>query len=196
MPSAKPTLARKPRLAAARAGEATTWRTSPGRQPPVTRGGGAAHGGGQRCRQLANGVGVPAGHVDGAGDRLGGGQGGQVGHGHVGHVDEVAPLGAVLEHLRGAPGGQGAAEDRGHPGIGGVAGHPGPVDVVVAQGGDRRPAGQGAGGGQLLLVQLGGGVDAARVGRGVLADRHRLQVGAAAGRAARTGRMWPCSPQR
>ena len=40
MPRVKSTVARKPRRSAARAGEATTWRTSPGRQPPTISGAG------------------------------------------------------------------------------------------------------------------------------------------------------------
>jgi signal transduction histidine kinase len=40
IPSAKPVPARKPRRSAASAGEAKTWRTSPGRQPPATTGSG------------------------------------------------------------------------------------------------------------------------------------------------------------
>jgi hypothetical protein len=153
-------------------------------------GGGTAHGR-ERSRHLADRVGLAAGHVEGAPDGLGRGQGEQVGPGHVGRVDEVAALQAVLEHRRGAPAGQGAAEDGRHPGIGGVAGHPRPVDVVVAQGGHRRPAGQGARGRQVLLVQLGGRIDAAWIQRGVFGDRHRLQVGAAAG----TGRLEPAGLQ-
>ena len=54
-------------------------------------------------------------------------------------------------------------EDRGHPGVRGVARHPRAVHVVVAQRGDRAAGLPGPGRGQVLLRELGGGVDAARV---------------------------------
>ncbi len=110
-------------------------------------------------------------------------QGEHVGRGDVGDVHEVAPLAAVLQHPRRLAPFQRGAEDRRDAGVRGVARHPRPVDVVVAQ----RP-GSSAGlprprGDQVLLGGLGGGVGAARVERGVLADESGDQVAAAAGAA-------------
>ena len=53
--------------------------------------------------------------------------------GHVAHVHEVAPLAAVLEDPRRAPGLQRGPEDRRDAAVRGVPGHAGPVHVVVAQ---------------------------------------------------------------
>ena len=59
------------------------------------------------------------------------------------------------------------------PAYGRVARHPRPVHVVVAQGDDGRAGlARPRRAAQVLLVQLGGGVDVARIGRGVLVDRH------------------------
>ena len=95
------------------------------------------------------------------------------------HVDEVAALPAVLEDARCPAVLQGRPEDRGHPAVRRVPRHPRPVHVVVAQGHDRTaglPAPRRA---QMLLRDLGGGVDAARVERGVLGDQSRGERGRA-----------------
>jgi hypothetical protein len=134
------------------------------------------HRGSQGSRHLPDRVGLAAGHVEHAGHRVGRLQREQVGAGNIPDMDEVAPLAAVLQHLRRLPGRQGAAEDGRHTGIGGVAGHPRTVDVVVAQGRDRRPARGHGRERQVFLVELGGGVDAAWVGFGLLGHRQRLEV--------------------
>ncbi len=162
------------------------WRTSPSRHRPVTTGARSAsmashHGIGERPGQVADGVGGSAGDVVGAGLDVGPGEGGHVGPGHVVDVDEVPGLAAVLEHLRGLPGGQGAPEDRRHPRVGRVPRHPRPVDVVVAEGDDGCPRLSAPQGAQVLLVELGGGVDVAGIERRVLVD------GGPAGRAATPG---------
>ena len=56
-----------------------------------------------------------------------------IGASHVVDVYEVAHLPTVLEHLRSLTGLQRGAEDGRHSGVGGVAGHPRTVDVVVPQ---------------------------------------------------------------
>ena len=69
------------------------------------------------------------------GRRAGRGERGEVGRAATSRdVDEVAALAAVLEDPGRPAGLQRRAEDRRDPGVRGVARHPGPVDVVVAQG--------------------------------------------------------------
>ena len=95
----------------------------------------------------------------------------QVGPGDVVDVDEVAHLAAVLEDPRRLAALERGAEHRRDPAVRRVPGHPGAVDVVVAQG-DRRAAGlAGPGRRVVLLGQLAGGVAAARVEPGVLLDQ-------------------------
>ena len=189
MPVAKSTSATKPSARSARAGEATTWRTSPRRHRPVTIGARSdRHGVGERPSQVADGVRSAAGDVVGAGLDVGPGEGGHVGPGHVVDVDEVPGLAAVLEHLRRLPCRQGAAKDRRHSRVGRVARHPRPVDVVVAEGDDggpRLPPPQRA---QVLLVELGGGVHVAGVEGRVLVDGGPAGRAAAAGPRGRSGR--------
>jgi hypothetical protein len=148
---------------------------------------GSVHRGGQGGGQLPDRVGLAAGHVEHPGHRRGRLQRQQVGAGDVADVDEVAALAAVLQHLWCPPGREGAAEDGRDPGVGGVAGHPRAVDVVVAQRRDHRPARGHRHQRQLLLMQLGGGVDAARVGHHILGHWQRLQVPTATG----AGRLEP-----
>ena len=104
-------------------------------------GGGAAVGVGQRRRQFAHGARGAAAYVVGAQrawpdrgiascDRLGRSHGGG---GNVADVDEVPPLRPVLEDPRRAAGRQGGTEERRHPGVRRVAGHPRAVHVVIAQ---------------------------------------------------------------
>ena len=109
IPAPKSSCAAKPSRSAARAGDATTWRTSPARHSPVTCGAaaaGAAQARGERLRQLEHRARRPARDVERARDRLRRGQREHVGAGDVAHVDEVAPLAAVLEHARRAAGGE------------------------------------------------------------------------------------------
>jgi hypothetical protein len=100
-------------------------------------------------------------------------------------VDEVAPLAAVLEHARGAAGGEGGAEDAGHPGVRRVARHPRAVHVVVAQRGHGHARLVAVRRAQVLLRQLRRRVDAARVERRVLGHRLRRERAPAA----RAGRL-------
>ena len=144
-------------------------------------GAGAAVGAGQRGRQLAHGARGAAAHVVGAQgarparDTRSGGclDGGDGGGGDVADVDEVASLGAVLEDPRRAAGLQGGAEERGDPGVRRVAGHPGAVHVVVAQRYRLAFGRPGPGAGEVLLRDLGGGVDVARLERCFLGDQFR-----------------------
>ena len=71
-------------------------------------------------------------------------------------------------------------EDRRDAGVGRVARHPRPVDVVVAQRRHRHAGLAAEGRGEVLLVQLRRGVDVARVRRRVLGDAARRQRRAAA----------------
>ncbi len=107
--------------------------TSPARRSPAR---GARSAVGQRAGHVEHGARRPARDVERARDRLGRGERAQVGARDVAHVDEVAPLAAVLEHARRAAGGVGGAEDARDAGVGRVARHPRAVDVVVAQRGD------------------------------------------------------------
>ena len=107
-----------------------------------------------------------------------------------------------------AAGGERGAEDAGHAGVRRVARHPRAVDVVVAQRRRRSRRSRARSAAQVLLGDLGGGVDVARVQRGVLGDGLRLErrpqtghggskrpasrsAGCAGG-----GRTTPCSGQR
>ncbi len=83
-------------------------------------------------------------------------------------MDEVPPLATVLEHPRCRTALQRGPEQRGDTGVGGVTRHPGPVHVVVAQRGHPPADGPRPREGQVLLRELGGGVDVARIKRGVL----------------------------
>src|SRR5207249_3683342 len=121
--------------------------------------------------QVEHRPGPAAGHVEGAGGQPRRGQGEDVGPGDIGDVDEVPRLAPVLEDVRGPTGGQGAAEDRRHAGVGRVPGHAGPVDVVVAEGDDGGTGVAAPQAAEVLLVQLGGGVDVAGVGGRRLVDR-------------------------
>ena len=133
--------------------------------------------------------GVPLATLNAPGHGLAGGEREDVRAGDVAHVDEVAQLAAVLEDARRAAGRQRAGEDRRDAGVGRVARHPRPVDVVVAQRGDRHARLAAERRREVLLVQLRRGVDVARVRRRVLGDALRPQRrAAAAGRAARSGR--------
>ncbi len=145
---------------------------------------GVRAGGVRECRgEVADGPRRAAGHV--VGPRCGlARQGQDVRPGDVADVHEVTPLAPVLEDLRGGAGGEAAAEDAGDPCVRGVARHPRAVDVVVAQRRQRHAALAREGRAQVLLMQLGRGVDAARISRGALADQERLEVAPAA-RAAR-----------
>ena len=88
----------------------------------------------QRPGQVSHRVHDAAGDVESALDRVRREEGRLVGQCHVGHVDEVAPLAAVLVHERRLASLVGAAEDAGHAGVRGVPGHARAVDVVIAQG--------------------------------------------------------------
>ena len=144
--------------------------------------------GAQGARHLADAARRARAHVEGAGRRLGRQQRQQVGLRDVAHVDEVAQLAAVLEDAGRAAGGQSVGEDRGDAGVRGVARHPRPVDVVVAQRGDRHPGLAREGEREMLLVELRRRVHVARVGRRVLADRLGRQTPRrSAGSVARNG---------
>jgi hypothetical protein len=154
-------------------------------EPVLARGhrGLSAVGGRQGRRHLADGVRLAAAGVvrgDGSGipvvERL---QGHGVRGGHVPYMDEVAALAAVLVDPGRLAAREGGAEGGGDAGVGGVAGHPGAADVVVAQGHGPALGGARPGGGEMFLGQLGGGVHIARVGRRVLADEARRQGRAA-----------------
>ncbi len=143
--------------------------------------GGPAAGSGQGRGQLADRAGSAAAHVVGA-QRPGPARGavraddraerGRGGPRHIADVHEVPELGPVLEDPGGAPGLERGTEKRRHPGVGRVARHPRAVDVVVAQR-HGLPAGRpGPRPGQVLLRELGGGVDVPRVHRRVL--RHEI----------------------
>ena len=180
IPASKSSLARKPSSVAARSGEAKTWRTSPARHCPVTTGGSA----GSTARASAAAM-SPHGARRAAGDveraRDAGLQREHVGRGDVAHVHEVAPL-ARRPRTRAArcPAASDGAEDARHAGVGRVARHPRTVDVVVAQRGDGRAGLAGERGAQVLLRDLGRGVDVARVERRVLGHRLGRQRAAAA----------------
>jgi hypothetical protein len=150
----------------------------------------AAERGGQRAGHLADRVRLaardviapqPAAHGAASGpigvvDRqVGRLEGEQVGPRHVADVHEIATLAAVFEDPRRSPVLQAGAEDRGDPGVRGVARHPGAVHVVVAEP-DRGPAGHPRPARrQVLLRDLARRVGVARVERGVLGDRRRGQ---------------------
>src|SRR5581483_7973740 len=105
-----------------------------------------AEGGGQGFGHVEHGVRSAAGDVVGPRADVSG-EGEDVGPGDVGDVDEIPRLAPVFEDDRRPPGGEGAAEDRGHTGVRRVPRHPGAVHVVIAQrhhGGARRPAPQAA----------------------------------------------------
>ena len=105
--------------------------------------------------------------------------GGEVGGGHVVDVDEVTHLPAVLENPWWITLFQRRAEDRRHPGIGGVARHAGAVDVVVAQRHHRAAGGLRPRQRVVLLRGLAGRVQAARPQRGILVDEPPAQLLAA-----------------
>jgi hypothetical protein len=146
-------------------------------------GAGAAVGVGQRERQLANGARGAAAHVVGAQrarldrgiascERLNRGDGGA---GNVADVHEVPSLGPVLEDTRRAAGRKRGTEERRHPGVRRVAGHPRAVHVVIAQR-HRLPRGHpGPRSGQVLLRDLGVGVDVARPERRLFQHQFRQQ---------------------
>ena len=91
-------------------------------------------GPGEGPGQVADRVGRPAGDVEPPKARRPARQGQHVGPGDIGHVHEVPRLSAVLVDLGSPAGGHCAAEDGGHAGVRRVAGHPRPVDVLVAEG--------------------------------------------------------------
>jgi hypothetical protein len=139
--------------------------------------------GGQRRRHLADGTRVPAAGVvgregPGLGLRL---QGRHVRRGHVPHVHEVPALASVLEHPGRLAAGERRAEEGRHPGIGGVARHPGAVHVVVPQRHGRPARAPGPRGHQVLLGQLGRRVHVPGVGGGLFTDQAGGEVPPALG---------------
>ena len=133
--------------------------------------GNRSHRGGQTLGHLQHRPWRAAADVHRADDRCVSEQRRHVGVGDVADVHEIATLMTVLGDSRRLAALQRAAEDAGDTCVRGVARHPRPVDVVVAQ-----PAGldvvfSGEGGGEVLLVQLGRCVDVARLQGGVLGDR-------------------------
>src|SRR5947209_327780 len=118
-----------------------------------------------------------AGHVVCARLHAVAGQSKHVGVSDIAHVHEVTRLAAVLKY-RGCPArGQGAPEDGRHAGVGGVAGHPRAVDVVVAEGDNSRAGLAAPRLAQMLLVELGRCVHVARIGSRVFCHRLPSQLG-------------------
>jgi len=138
-----------------------------------------SEGAGQGGGHLADRVRFAAGHVVAAqAGRYGGTgrlEGAQVSQGHVGDMDEVAALAAVLEHLGRRAVLQAGPEDRGHARVRSVSRHARTVHVVVPQA-HRVAAGQpGPVRRQVLLGDLARGVGVARVQRRVLGHCGRGQ---------------------
>ncbi len=144
-------------------------------RPPVGRGQSRGHLA-DGVRPAAAGVVRGEGPRTACGDRL---QRHGVRGGHVPYMDEVAALAAVLEDPGGLPAGQGRTEEGGDTRVRGVAWHPGPVHVVVAQRHRAAARRAGPGRGQVFLGEFGRGVHIARVGRRVLRDQPGLQLGTA-----------------
>ncbi len=106
-------------------------------------------------------------------------------------MDEVPPLAAVLVHRGGLTAGQRGAEEGGDTGVRGVAWHPRPVDVVVAQRDGPAAGRAGPRGGEMFLGEFGRGIHIAGVDGRVLADQARPQ----GCRADRTARLEPARVQ-
>ena len=164
---------------AARSGEAKTWRTSPARHSPVTSGGSA----GSTARASAAAMsptlrGVPLATLNAPGVA-------GVERQHVGARRRRArgrSRAAARRPRTPAAARPAASEERkmlATPGVGRVARHPRAVDVVVAQRGDGRARLARERGAQVLLGELGRGVDVARVERRVLGHRLGLERAAA-----------------
>ena len=152
-----------------------------------------AGAGAARSSQVENGAGDPGGHVQRPYHGRVGGEGGHVGAGDVENVDEIAGLPAVLEHPWRLASFDGGPEDRCHAGVRRVLRHPGSVDIVVTQGGHGDAVLSTERGAEVLLVQLGGGVDVAWVGWRLLADGcppRRATAGRAAGIEAAGGEVF------
>ena len=167
--------ARNPSSCWALAGEATTWRTSPGRYCPVTTGSIPAPVPRPTRRATSRMLtGVPEATLYAANAPASrsshGLQGTQVGAGDVVDVHEVAHLPAVLEHPRRLAALQRGAEDRGDAGVRRVPRHAGPVHVVVPQRDDCPVGLPGPSGRVVLLGDLAGGVRAPRGERRRLLD--------------------------
>ena len=90
-------------------------------------------------RHLQHGPGGPAGDVERASLGIGAGERDHARPRDVTHMDEVAQLLAVLEHLRWTARRDLRGKDRRDARVGRVPGHPRAVDVVVPQRGDRYP---------------------------------------------------------
>ena len=140
----------------------------PGDNRPPLIAGRCTHRRGKRLRHLPHRVRRATGHVAGAEQGLVAEQRHDVHAGHVGNMHEVATLPSVFRHSRRHAPLECAAEDARHTRIRGVARHTGAVDVVVAEPARIDAVLPGERGQEVLLVELGRGIDVARIGRRVL----------------------------
>lgn len=156
-------------------------------------GGWAGGGGGlvECFSKLEDGVWCPGCDVDGSVVGFGDRQCLHGGRGDVVHVDEVSELGAVFMNAGRVAALEGAAKNAGDPGVRGVGWHPGPVYVVVPEDADPDVALATKGCAKVLLVELGGCVDAARCRGRVFGDRPRQEgcTAPGAGRVERSVRV-------
>ena len=98
---------------------------------------------------------------------------------HVGNMDEVAALAAVLEDLRRLATQQAVDQDRRYSGVWSVSRHSGAIDVVEAEGGYGSSGLPAPDCRQLLAVCLRCRIGIARIQRGRLRHQFGMQVSAA-----------------
>ena len=96
--------------------------------------------------------------------------------GHIGDMDEVAPLAAVLEDARRLATQQAVGEDRRDSGVRSVSRHPRAVDVVEAEGGDGSCGLPAPDRRQLLPVRLRCRIGVARIQRRRLRHQFGIQI--------------------
>ena len=122
----------------------------------------------EALRQLADRVGLSTGDVEWPVDAFRGLECCQVGPSHVPDVDEVPHLSTVFEDARCVTPAKGAHKKAGDTGVRRVHRAPRTENIVVAKRDDRSTRFVSEDGAQVLLVDLGGGVDIAGVKRGIL----------------------------